>query len=85
MWHVLRVVPEADLPDWYAAQIRFLAQDHLRISWLGLYLATKEPVHQYDPRELSTWLHAPDQPGCPASCSTRPRWTRRLAARGHAT
>ena len=34
-------------------QIRFLAQDHLRISWLGLYLATKEPVHAIDARELA--------------------------------
>jgi phytoene dehydrogenase-like protein len=59
VWSVLRVVPESHLPDWYAAQIRFLAQDHLRISWLGLYMATKEPVHIHDERELATWLHAP--------------------------
>ena len=52
VWNVLRVVPESALPDWYTAQIRFLAQDHLRISWLGLYLATKEPVHAIDAREL---------------------------------
>lgn len=59
VWSVLRVVPENSLPDWYAAQIRFLAQDHLRISWLGLYLATTEPVYAVDPREIATWLHAP--------------------------
>ena len=59
VWSVLRVVPESALPDWYAAQIRYLAQDHLRISWLGLYLATKEPVFAIDPREIATWLHAP--------------------------
>jgi len=59
VWSVLRVVPESALPDWYAAQIRFLAQDHLRISWIGLYLATREEVHALDPREISTWLHAP--------------------------
>jgi phytoene dehydrogenase-like protein len=59
VWNVLRVVPEAALPDWYTAQIRFLAQDHLRISWIGLYLATREEVHALDPREISTWLHAP--------------------------
>ena len=41
VWNVLRVVPESALPDWYTAQIRFLAQDHLRITWLGLYLATQ--------------------------------------------
>jgi phytoene dehydrogenase-like protein len=59
VWNVLRVVPESALPDWYTAQIRFLAQDHLRISWLGLYLATREPVHAIDARELATWLHTP--------------------------
>lgn len=59
VWNVLRVVPESALPDWYSAQIRFLAQDHLRISWLGLYMATREPVHAVDPTEIATWLHAP--------------------------
>jgi len=59
VWSVLRVVPASVLPDWYTAQIRFLAQDHLRISWLGLYLATEEPVHVNSDQELATWLHAP--------------------------
>jgi hypothetical protein len=43
----------------YAGQIRYLAQDRFRIAWPGLYLATGEPVHQYDPRELSTWVSTP--------------------------
>jgi len=59
VWHVLNVVPEDELPDWYAGQIKYLAQDKFRIAWLGLYLATEEPVHQYDPRELSTWVRTP--------------------------
>jgi hypothetical protein len=59
VWNVLRVVPAAVLPDWYVAQIRFLAQDRWRVSWLGLYLATNEPVYAIDPCELSTWLRAP--------------------------
>jgi phytoene dehydrogenase-like protein len=59
VWSVLRVVPPSALPDWYTAQIRFLAQDHLRISWLGLYMATREPVHAINPTEIATWLHAP--------------------------
>jgi phytoene dehydrogenase-like protein len=59
VWNVLRVVPESALPDWYVAQIRFLAQDHLRISWLGLYLATRDEVHINSERELATWLHTP--------------------------
>lgn len=59
VWKVLDVVPPAALPDWYTAQIRFLAQDHLRISWLGLYLATEEPIHVNSAAELATWLAAP--------------------------
>lgn len=49
----------AELPDWYSAQIRHLAQDRFRVAWLGLYIATDEPVHMYDPRELSTWVRDP--------------------------
>ena len=59
VWNVLDVVPPAALPDWYTAQIRFLAQDHLRISWLGLYMATREPIHVNSEAELATWLAAP--------------------------
>lgn len=59
VWHVLDVVPEQHLPDWYAAQIKFLARDEFRVAWLGLYLATKEPVYALSPQELATWLEAP--------------------------
>ena len=41
VWDVLNVVPEWELPDWYAGQIRFLAQPHFKVTWLGLYLATE--------------------------------------------
>src|SRR3954454_18912673 len=59
VWHVLKVVPEDELPDWYAGQIKYLAQDRFRIAWLGLYLAVDEPVPVLDRLELSTWLHTP--------------------------
>lgn len=59
VWNVLRVVPESALPDWYTAQIRFLAQPHLRISWLGLYMATEDQSFVASERELATWLHTP--------------------------
>ena len=62
VWNVLRVVPESALPDWYTAQIKFLAQDHLRISWIGLYLATREEVHALDPREISHLAARADEP-----------------------
>ena len=78
VWHVLNVVPADELPEWYTAQIEFLAQDRFRISWLGLYLATEEPVTRFDPRELSTWTATPstncsgfmfDQSAMDPSCS----------------
>jgi phytoene dehydrogenase-like protein len=59
VWNVLNVVPENELPDWYAGQIRHLSQDKFRVSWLGLYIATEEPVYHYDPKELATWVHDP--------------------------
>jgi hypothetical protein len=40
VWHVLKVVPEDELPDWYAGQIKYLAQDRFRIAWLGLWNIT---------------------------------------------
>ena len=60
VWNVLRVVPEQELPDWYVAQIKHLARIEFRATWLGVYLATKEPIHALDPRELATWLHTPN-------------------------
>ena len=62
VWSVLNVVPEWELPDWYTGQIRYLAQDRYRVSWLNLYLATEEPVTMFDERELSTWLATPHSP-----------------------
>jgi len=59
VWHVLNVVPEWELPDWYVAQIKHLAQDQFRVAWLGLYLAVDEPAAIIDRKELATWLHAP--------------------------
>jgi phytoene dehydrogenase-like protein len=62
VWNVLRVVPEQDLPDWYVAQIKHLSRIEFRATWLGVYMATKEPVHALDPKELATWLHTPNLP-----------------------
>ncbi len=60
VWSVLRVVSEEALPDWYAGQIRHLAQDQFRAAWLGLYLATEDPIAIIDRKELCTWLHSPE-------------------------
>jgi phytoene dehydrogenase-like protein len=62
VWSVLRVVPEQQLPDWYVAQIKHLSKVEFRATWLGVYLATKEPIHALDPKELATWLHTPNLP-----------------------
>jgi phytoene dehydrogenase-like protein len=62
VWNVLNVVPAWELPDWYVAQIRFLAQDQFRVSWLNLYIATEQSIAHYDERELATWLETPYSP-----------------------
>jgi phytoene dehydrogenase-like protein len=62
VWSVLRVVPEQQLPDWYVAQIKHLSRVEFRATWLGVYLATREPIHALDPKELATWLHTPNLP-----------------------
>ena len=59
VWHVLNVVPEDALPDWYAGQIKYLSRDEYRVTWMGQYIATEEPGPALDRYELSTWLHAP--------------------------
>ena len=53
VWDVLKVVPEWELPDWYAGQITFLAQPHFKVTWLGLYIATNEPAAILDRKELA--------------------------------
>jgi phytoene dehydrogenase-like protein len=62
VWSVLRVVPEQQLPDWYVAQIKHLSKVEFRATWLGVYLATREPIHALHPKELATWLHTPNLP-----------------------
>jgi phytoene dehydrogenase-like protein len=59
VWNVLNVISENDLPNWYSGQIKHLAQDKYRVSWLGLYIATDEPVYVLKPEELSTWVRDP--------------------------
>lgn len=60
VWNVLDFVRESDLPDWYATQIKTLAQDQFRACWLGLYAATHEPVFTgIHPTELAVWFKAP--------------------------
>ena len=70
VWNVLRVVPESALPDWYAAQIRYVAQDHLRISWLGLYLATRRAGLRDRPARDRHLAARAQVAGSPASAST---------------
>lgn len=60
VWNVLDVVPPEVLPDWYTAQIQHLAKREFRATWLGIYLATSEPIHAVDAQELATWLHTPN-------------------------
>ena len=57
VWNVLSVVRERDLPDWYATQIKTLADDKYKVCWLGYYVATHEPMYTgQDPTELAIWF-----------------------------
>lgn len=59
VWNVLDVVDEGYLPDWWTAKVKHIARDEFKVNWLGMYVATKEPMCVLDPNELTTWLNAP--------------------------
>ncbi len=60
VWNVLNVVREQDLPDWYVAQIKMLAQDQFKVCWLGLYVASREPIFTgLHLTELDIWFESP--------------------------
>ena len=82
VWHVLQVVPEWELPDWYVGQIKHLAQDRFRIAWLGLYLASDEPVPIARPARALDVAARADVAASPASSSSRRRSTRRRRPAG---
>jgi hypothetical protein len=57
VWNVLNVVPEKNLPDWYATKIKTLAADEYKVCWLGMYVASHEPIFTgLDPTELAIWF-----------------------------
>jgi len=49
IWNVLDIVNENHLPEWYVNNIRMLAQDKNRVTWLGLYMASDEPIYAIQP------------------------------------
>ena len=56
VWNVLNVVPEKHLPDWYVTKIKTLAQEAYKMCWLGLYVASHEPIFTgLDLTELAIW------------------------------
>jgi phytoene dehydrogenase-like protein len=60
VWDVLNVVSEQDLPDWYVTQIKTLANPKYKVCWLGLYVASHEPIFTgIDPTELALWFDSP--------------------------
>jgi len=59
VWDVLDVVPEEELPDWHVSKIRHLADDRFKVGWLGLYVASRDPIYIFDEKELCTWFHGP--------------------------
>lgn len=59
VWGLLKILDEKLLPDWLADQVKLIAQDKYKVGWLGVYVASKEPIYAKDPLELCAWLHAP--------------------------
>ncbi|MCX6010153.1 MAG: hypothetical protein NTW48_09030 [Chloroflexi bacterium] len=60
VWDVLNVFSEQDLPDWYVTQIKTLANPKYKVCWLGLYVASHEPIFTgIDPTELALWFDSP--------------------------
>jgi phytoene dehydrogenase-like protein len=59
IWNVLDIVNEECLPEWYVDNIKMLAQDQHRVTWLGLYMASDEPIYAIQPRELCAWEEGP--------------------------
>jgi len=59
VWHLLSLIDNTLLPDWYIDQINLLAQDKYKVGWVGLHVATKEPLYIDNPVELVAWLEGP--------------------------
>ena len=59
IWNVLDIINEKHLPAWYVENIKMLMRDENRVTWLGLYFASDEPVYAIRPRELCAWEKGP--------------------------
>ena len=81
VWHVLNVVPEWELPDWYVAQI----SSSRRTSSGSPGSASTSPSTSRCPCSTGASSRPGSTrrpPASPASCSSRPRSTRRPRPRG---
>ncbi len=58
-WQLFDVVNPKDLPDWYANQIALFARDEHRMAWIGIYVASEEPIYAIHLRELTSWIGGP--------------------------
>jgi len=59
VWNLLSILDNALLPDWYTDQINLIAQDKYKVGWVGLHVATKEPLYIENPLELVAWFDGP--------------------------
>ena len=62
MWHVLNIIPEQKMPEWYVANIKRL-KDHPDC-WFGFYAAVTKPLMG---RTTNGWLKSP-RTGLPGWC-----------------
>ena len=83
VWNVLRVVPERRCPTGTSRRSATSPRTSCGSPGSALYMATEEPVHAIDPRELATWLHTPNQARRRGFFFNRPRWTPAASPPGH--
>ena len=81
VWNVLSVVPEWELPDWYAGQIRFLAQAALQGHLARALPRDRRAGGHPRPQGARHLAARADHPAPRASSSSRRRWIPRRAPR----
>jgi len=64
VWDIHNLIPFDQLPEWWVDKVKLVAADHHRAVYLGMYIASEEPIYAQSERELAAWFEGP-RTGCP--------------------
>lgn len=64
VWDIANFIPMHQLPEWWVDKVKLVAADHHRAVYLGMYIASDEPIYAQSERELAAWFAGP-KTGCP--------------------